>query len=50
MRKKCVFKKHQDLQMCGLNTNEKCSFHPYEVVGRGNETQLQIGENTNYVI
>ena len=28
--------KHQDLQMFG---------HPLEVVGRGSETQLQVGEN-----
>ena len=23
------------------------NFHPLEVVGRGNETQLQMGENLN---
>ena len=22
-----------------------CNFHPLEVVGRGSETQLQVGEN-----
>ena len=25
-----------------------CNFHPLEVVGRGSETQLQVGENLNY--
>ena len=24
------------------------NFHPLEVVGRGSETQLQVGENLNY--
>ena len=24
-----------------------CNFHPLEVVGRGSETQLQVGENLN---
>ena len=23
--------------------------HPLEVVGRGSETQLQVGENVNYI-
>ena len=23
------------------------NFHPFEVVGRGSETQLQVGENLN---
>ena len=23
-----------------------CNFHPLEVVGRGSETQLQVGENS----
>ena len=26
------------------------NFHPLEVVGRGSETQLQVGENLNYLI
>ena len=26
-----------------------CNFHPLEVVGRGNETQLQVGENYSYL-
>ena len=25
------------------------SFHPLEVVGRGSETKLQVGENFNYI-
>ena len=25
-------------------------FRPLEVVGRGSETQLQVGENLNYLI
>ena len=40
--------KHQDLQMFGLKLNKYMSnFHPLEVVGRGCETQLQVGENLN---
>ena len=26
------------------------NFHPLEVGGRGSETQLQVGENLNYII
>ena len=26
------------------------NFHPLEVVGRGSGTQLQVGENLNYLI
>ena len=26
------------------------NFHPLEVVARGSETQLQVGENLNYII
>ena len=26
------------------------NFHPLEVVGRGSETQLLVGENLNYLI
>ena len=26
------------------------SFHPLEIVGRGSETQLQVGKNLNYII
>ena len=41
---KFVFK-HQNLQMFGLTSNKYEYFHPLEVVGRGSETQLQVGEN-----
>ena len=44
---KCVFK-HQHLQIFGLKLNEYMgNSHPLEVVGRGSETQLQVGENLN---
>ena len=43
--------KHQYLQMLGLKLNEYMdNFHPLEVVGRGSETQLQVGENLGYTI
>ena len=35
---------HQDLQICVLNLNMS-NFQPLEVVGRGSEKQLQMGEN-----
>ena len=44
---KCVFK-HKDLQKIDLKVNTYMSnFHSLEVVGRGSETQLQVGENLN---
>ena len=33
------------LQMFGLKLNTYGYFHPHEVVGRGSETQLQLGKN-----
>ena len=30
-----------------LNINVFSNFHPFEVVVRGSETQLQVGENLN---
>ena len=37
--------KHQDVQMFGLKLNKyMSSFRPLEVVGRGRETQLQVGK------
>ena len=42
--------KHEDLQMVRLKLNKYEYFHPIEVVGRGSETQLQVGENLNYLI
>ena len=37
----------QDLQLFGLNLNKFEYFYPLGVVGRGSETQLQMGENLN---
>ena len=38
--------KHKYLQMFGLKISKNMSdFHPLGVVGRGSETQLQVGEN-----
>ena len=39
--------KHQDLQIFGLKLKKLSIFHSLEVVGRGSETQLQVGENFN---
>ena len=41
--------KHQDLQLFGQLDNIS-NFHPLEVVDRGSETQLQVGENFNYMV
>ena len=43
--------KHQDLQVFGpkLDKYDTSIFHPLEVVGRGSETQLQVGENLNKI-
>ena len=40
---KLVFK-HQDLLKFGLKLNNMSNFHPLDVVGRGSETQRQVGE------
>ena len=39
--------KHRDFLMFGLKLLQiyLTIFHPLEVVGRGSETQLQVGEN-----
>ena len=37
--------KHQDLEVVGLKLNKYDEFQPFEVVGRGSETQLQVGEH-----
>ena len=43
--------KHQDWQMFGLKLNQYLNnFYPLEVVDRSYETQLQMGENLNYLI
>ena len=39
--------KHEDLLMFGLILNKYDSFHTLEVVGRGSETQLKVGEDLN---
>ena len=31
--------------MFGLKLKKESYFHPFEVVGRGSEAQLQVGEN-----
>ena len=36
--------------MLRLKFKKISSFRPLEVVGRGSETQLQMGENSNYSI
>ena len=36
--------------MYGLKWKKMGNFHPFEVVCRGSETQLQVGENLNYPI
>ena len=33
-----------------LNSTNMSNFHPLEVVDRGSETQLQVGENLSYLI
>ena len=33
-----------------LNQTHMSNFYPLEVLGRGSETQLQVGENLNYLI
>ena len=35
--------------MFGLRKTNMSNFHPLEVVGRGSETQLLVGENLNYL-
>ena len=43
--------KHQDLQISSIKLKKNMdNFHPLEVVDRGSETQLQVGENLNYLI
>ena len=39
----------QDLQIFDLKLNKYEYFHPLQVVGRDSETQLQVGENLNYL-
>ena len=38
--------KHQDFEILSLQIKQIMSiFHPLEIVGRGSETQHQVGEN-----
>ena len=41
--------RHHDLQMFRLKSNTHEQFSPLEVVGRGSDAQLQVGENLNYI-
>ena len=45
---KCIFS-DQYLQIFGHKLNNMSDFHPLEVVGRGSETQLQVGEILNKI-
>ena len=35
--------------MFGIKLNNMCTFHQLDVVGRDSETQLQAGENLNWI-
>ena len=39
--------KYQDLQIFVLKLKKRSNFQPLEVVGRGSQTQLQVGEKLN---
>ena len=39
--------KHQDTKMFAFKFINMSNFHPLEIVGRGGETQLPVGENLN---
>ena len=41
--------KHQDLKYLFPNWTNMSNFHQLEVVDRGSETQLQVGENLNNI-
>ena len=41
--------RHEDLHMFDRKLKKK-KFHSLDVVGRGSETQLQVGGNCNYLI
>ena len=48
---KCVFK-HLYLEMFGFKLNKyvyMSNFQPIEVVGRGSDAQLQVGEHLNMI-
>ena len=44
----CLFIKISNI-LFQIDTNMS-NFHPLEVVGSGSETQLRVGENSNYLI
>ena len=41
--------KNQDVQILVSNLTNTSNLHPLEVVGRGSATQLQVGENLNWI-
>ena len=45
---KIKFRRH-DFPIFRLKLNKMSHFYPLEVVGRGSETQLQVGENLNTI-
>ena len=51
IRTKCVFK-NQNFQCAVSSWTHTSIFHSLDVVGRGSETQLQVGDrdNLNYLI
>ena len=40
--------KKKDLQILEIKKTDVSNVHPLEVVGRGSDTELQVGENLNY--
>ena len=38
---------HLDMRIFGLKLTNLSYCHPLEVVGRGSETQLQVGDNSS---
>ena len=42
--------KNQEFQFFLINETKMCNCHPPKIVGRGNEIQLQVGENSNKII
>ena len=45
LRMKYVFKHHALQMFLVSNLTNMSNFHPLEVVGRGSDAQLQVGEN-----
>ena len=42
--------KNQDMQFLDPNKTNMSNYHPPDVVGRGSETQLQVGDKLNHLI